>query len=138
MPRTQRPRYALAAFLVGLAGLAGCGGGASSVAGTVTLDGTPIDSGTVTFVPQGGEGAKFAGHVDHGKYAIAADRGATPGKYRVELTWEKKTGKKKSDGDGGFNFETSQALPPQFNTASTQTAEVKAGAQTIDFPLSSK
>ncbi len=135
MTPLPRPTRALACCLVFLAG---CGGATSSVAGTVTLDGTQIDSGTVTFVPQSGDGAKFAGHVAEGKYAIAADRGAKPGKYKVELTWDKKTGKKKSDGDGGFTFETVQSLPPQFNTASTQTAEVKSGAQTIDFPLTSK
>ena len=137
MPHLPRPPRALA-LACSLAFLAGCGGGVSSVAGTVTLDGTPIDSGTITLVPQAADGAKVSGAIADGKYAIAADRGAKPGKYKVEFTWDKKTGRKTSNGDGGFNSETSQALPPQFNTASTQTAEVKAGAQTIDFPLSSK
>ncbi len=139
MPPLLRPRRASVALVVGLLGLAGCGGGgAASVAGTVTFDGTPIDSGTVTFISQEQTGARFSGRVADGKYAVAADRGAAPGKYRVELTWDKKTGKKKPDGDGGFNFDTMQSLPPQFNTATTLTAEVKSGSQTIDFPLKSK
>ena len=116
--------------------LLGCGGDAS-VVGNVTLDGTPIDSGAVVFVPAGG-GVKVGGGVVNGKYAVEPGRGLLPGQYRVEFNWNKKTGRKMGTGDGDPIDETKEGLPAQFNTASTQTAEVKAGAQVIDFPLKSK
>ncbi len=134
----RHPALGLAALA--LATLLGCGGGDATVGGTVTLDGTPIDSGAITFVPETTDAThvKVGGAINNGKYAVEAGRGLTPGKYKVEFNWKKKTGRKTPTGDGDPMDETKEGLPAKFNTATTQTAEVKSGSQTIDFALSTK
>jgi hypothetical protein len=132
-------RAAGAALALSLAALVGCGGGGTkraSVEGTVTYDGKPIDNGSITFVPDGGgDRPKAGGSIKDGKYSIGAGEGGpVPGKYKVEITWDKSVGKKLDpDIQGGAN--TKQVLPDKFNKATTLTAEVKSGTNTIDFPL---
>jgi len=72
--------------------------------------------------------------------SLAARLGGSlvPGKDKVEVNWNKKTGRKMPTGDGDPVAETKEGLPAQFNSATTQTAVVKSGSQTIDFPLTSK
>ena len=134
----RRPALGLAALA--LATLLGCGGGDASVVGNVTLDGTPIDSGAITFVPEGADATsvKVGGGISNGKYSVETGRGLTPGKYKVEFNWKKKTGRKMPTGDGDPIDETKEGLPAKFNTATTYTADVKSGSQTIDFALTSK
>ena len=134
--------FAALAFLA--SGLAGCGGyGRASVQGAVTYDGTPVDTGGITFVPADGRAdvKKASGVIKDGKYAIEGDSGLSPGQYKVEISWNKSTGAKGGSKDPDMqnpNLDTKQVLPAKFNTATTLTAEVKSGSQTIDFPLSSK
>jgi hypothetical protein len=114
----------------------GCGSGNVPVAGDVTYEGQPIDDGAITFVSQGGEPeTKASCHIAGGKYKFEADRGPAPGKYRVEVTWLKKTGKKVPTGDGDPQDEKVQVLPAKFNVQSTLTAEVKSGTRKLDFAL---
>ncbi len=126
-----------------LAGVTGCGGSdRGDVSGTVTLDGTPIDNGTIVFVPEGGGGVdahpKAGAKIIDGKYLFEPGFGPYPGKYKVEVTWDKKTGKKVSTGDADTRDETKQMLPAKFNTATTLTAEIASGKSTKDFQLLSK
>ena len=60
-----------------------------------------------------------------------------PGKYKVEITWTKKTGKKvPAPGDPGNQIdETVQVIPQEYNKHTTLTAEVKAERNKIDFTL---
>ena len=134
----RRPALGLAAFA--LVALLGCGGSDASVSGTVTLNGTPIDAGAVTFVPEGGDAGriKVGGAILNGKYVVESGRGLLPGKYKVEFNWRKKTGRKTPTGDGDPVEETKEGLPAKFNTATTQTADIKSGSQPLDFALTSK
>src|SRR5437762_10941765 len=61
--------------------LLGCSDGKSSVTGSVTLDGQPVASGSVTFIKQGGELAR-EGAVIHGGSFHAA---VPTGKYKLDL-----------------------------------------------------
>ena len=67
---------------------AGCGGPHdSSVYGTVTLDGKPLETGTVTFHPAG-EGAVAYGRIGaDGNYRLhtGAEQGLAPGEYVVTV-----------------------------------------------------
>jgi hypothetical protein len=109
------------------------------LAGDVTFDGQPIDEGTITFVtPQGAkEETKSTCRIEGGKYKFEKDSGPAPGKYKVEITWLKKTGKKVPTGDLEPQDEKLQVLPAKFNTQTTLTAEVKSGVKKLDFALSS-
>ena len=58
-----------------------------------------------------------------------------PGKYKVQITWDKSVGGKKLDPDiqGGDNVK--QVLPEKFNKATTLTADIEPGSNKKDFPL---
>lgn len=76
---------------------AGCGAQSQlpklpAVAGTVTLDGAPVDGATVTFYPQGAGRGAFAVTDSSGKFTLRSspeEFGAAAGEYLV--TVEKKT-----------------------------------------------
>jgi len=115
--------------------LAGCGG-RGAVSGNVTFNGEPVDGGTITFVPEGA-GNRASAPIVNGKYEMPSKAGPSAGKNRVEILWNKKTGKKVGvAGDtGNLTDETFQVLPGNYNTNSVLTAEVKSGANTFDFKL---
>src|SRR5581483_7581247 len=74
---------------------AGCGGGAARVEGNVTLDGEPVDGGTISFFAAAADkqhADKGHGPITNGHYAVNSPD-LKPGNYRVEIFWNKKTGK---------------------------------------------
>ena len=136
---TSFPLRRLAAVLVVglfLVGLTGCGRRAS-VQGTVTFDGTPIDNGSITFVPESSGGQKASAQIKDGKYSIESERGPSPGKYKVEVTWMKVPPAKKGADPDVQQGEGKQMLPDKFNTATTLTADISSGSNTVNFDLKS-
>ncbi len=128
-------------LFLSLSGAAGCGGDSRvAVKGVVTYGDDKVDNGTIVFVPDDdGPGSeqrfKVGTRIKDGVYDVPANIGPVPGKYRVELTWDKKTGRRISNGDADGRDETKQLLPPQYNKASTMTVEIKRGANVHDFLL---
>lgn len=120
--------------------LTGCGGANSAALhGTVTFDGAPVTNGSIVFLPPSGEGSKAAAAIEEGKYTIPADAGLLPGNYRVEVTWQKPTGRKIPSADPGMTMdETKEAIPAKFNVNSTLTADIAAGDVEKDFALTTK
>ena len=109
------------------------------LSGNVTYDGEPIDFGSISFLPAGGEQRVSGGLIENGKYAVQEAQGANAGKHRVEIRWNKKTGKQKRDPDSGEMFDDrNEALPPRFHTDSELTAEVSAQNTKFDYHLKSK
>jgi hypothetical protein len=137
---TARFVYLSAVIAILAVVISGCGGPRGAVSGTVTVDGTPIENGTITFDPEDGKGkGKTAAEIVGGKYELPADRGPLPGKYKVEFTSQKKTGNKLPTGDGDqMRDETAQVLPAKFNTQSTYNVEIKKGTNKNDFDLKTK
>src|SRR5688572_116279 len=70
--------------------LPGCGGSDGperyAVSGSVTLDGQPLDSGSILFGPEGDGGNGGGATITNGEYSIPADSGLVAGKYRVRIT----------------------------------------------------
>ena len=68
---------------------------------------------------------------------MPSGRGPAPGSYRVEIIWQKKTGRKvDTPGDPGVKMdETFQVIPAKYNTSSTETVTVKSGDNTFNFDL---
>src|SRR5262245_38511749 len=115
----KHQRHRIAALL-GLALLlaTGCGprsGNRVAVSGTVTFDGQPVDGGAIVFLPQGdgaSDRARSGSGIEAGKYAIPAEKGPAPGKYRVEIRWPRPTGKQiPSDDPPNLMDETRQVIP---------------------------
>jgi hypothetical protein len=119
--------------------LAGCGTGPyASVQGQVTLNGEPVHGGSITFEPTDGSEGPIAGaSILKGRYRIAADRGVLPGTNRVEIRWSRKTGRTLPPNPGGSQpvVEVAEAVPASYNDNSTLRAEVKLGANQLDYEL---
>lgn len=120
--RAFRGVVALALFAV-----TGCGGrGFAEVRGTVLVDGKPLQGAFVTFVPEGPDAVRGVGSTNaEGRYRVirpGSKVGAMIGKNRVSVT----------GGDGD------RALPPQYNTESTLTYEVKSGSNVFDIDIKTK
>ena len=77
-----------------LGGSAGCGGTdlLVKVKGVVTLDGKPLSSATITFMPIGGAGRPASGLSDgDGNFQLttsSSNDGAAPGEYKVTVAKE--------------------------------------------------
>jgi hypothetical protein len=127
----------LLALCLAFVGLTGCGGeGRRSIHGEVTFGGEPVSGGSIVFLPPGGAGSKGAAEIVDGKYSIPSEQGLEPGTYRVEIRWEKPTGKQIPSGDPGMMMEERiEVIPSQYNAESTLTAEITAGENKHDFHL---
>ena len=87
--------YLAMAFSVILVTFAGCGGGPdielAQVSGTVQLDGKPIQSGTISFIPLDLAGPTAGAQIIDGAYFIGGENGVYIGECRVEISAMKKT-----------------------------------------------
>ncbi|MDB5310792.1 MAG: hypothetical protein JWO38_4994 [Gemmataceae bacterium] len=118
----------------------GCSGdNRSEVSGTVSLNGRPIEEGSINFIPvEGNQGPGTGGIIRDGKYHIPRANGVTAGKNRVEVRAFRETGRKVQDPTGlpgALTTERVPAFPPEFNDKSTLVREVRAGSDTIDFDV---
>jgi hypothetical protein len=118
--------------------LSGCGGG-TQIEGSVTLDGKPVEDGTIAFSLVGGKDATVGGPVKNGKYSLESSRKLTPGTYRVEINWLEPTGKKvENKSDKGTEVEErKQLIPMKYNLKSELTTEIKSGSNSANFELKS-
>jgi hypothetical protein len=110
------------------------------LAGKVTVDGQPMQMGVVSFLPQDESGRVSGGPIQDGAYSVPEAMGATAGKYRVEIHWNKPTGKKirnPMDKDEMLD-EMTEGLPEKYHANSELTAEVSPQQTTFDFNLKSK
>jgi hypothetical protein len=132
-------KHAPAAILLAvLCACAGCGPGRPRIEGTVTLDGAPVDGGSISFFQGSGPGSdKGNAAILGGKYVIEGDRARnlTPGSYTVQIFWLQRAS---GEGQGDAGPAVKQLIPPQYNTKSTLTREVKSGTNKFDFDLQSR
>lgn len=135
----------LCSFLCGLT-VIGCGGEPAyqgpkrfALSGKVTLDGMPVDGGTITFVALAPKQNPTGGSIVKGEYVIPEERGGNIGAYRVEIHWLKPTGEKVLDNDTGEMIDVvNDGIPAKFNTETELKAEIAADKTSFDFNLSSK
>ena len=129
--------FSLAALASGC-GEAGDGLAREAVSGSVTLDGQPLKSGSINFLPDGPGSPQGGGApIIDGKYTVAKAMGLVPGKYKVTIS---SAGGPPPAGEApGGGAMAKESVPAKYNASSTLTAEVKAGQSTpIDFALESK
>ncbi len=128
---------------VGIPLLFGCSGGSDrkAVEGTVTLDGKPLEKGYVSFRPQQGTKSPSGGaNVVNGEFSIDPERGLLPGKFRVEITASRPTGRQIPDRLTGkmMPFEE-QYIPAKYNNESKLETEIGADEpRRLEFAITSK
>jgi hypothetical protein len=95
------------AMLVGLATSCSSTGGIGAVSGTVTVDGKPVDTGTIHFQPAGNESSKGAGGlIEAGRFTLAPREPIAAGNYNVVIQAFSKTGRIIKDPQKGDVAET--------------------------------
>jgi hypothetical protein len=143
-------RSVVAILLLGtiLGTVIGCGDDVkrAAVKGKVTIDGTPLPDGVITFVPLDKANAQPGGSpIANGQYAISAANGLAAGEYQVQIRADRPTGKKEWDGMGDERLPASKKhyvdkmesyIPAQYNDRSTLQATVELGKVNVrDFDL---
>ena len=115
------------------------------MAGHVTLDGRPIEEGSLSLIPaEGTNGPTTGAAISGGNYRILAASGAVPGKYKVEITARRKTGRTTVVADGPYAAnpkkidETEQYLPERYNVRSELSVQIVPGENRCDFTLATK
>lgn len=114
--------------------LVGCSGARKATArGTVTLDGTALDDGAITFIePQTGA-AIGGGAIRNGKFTVKLG----PGRYTVRIVASRPI-PGSSVPDMGNVPQLASIIPERYNSKTTLTAEVPTGGGEFTFPLTSQ
>ena len=114
--------------------LGGCGGndGRVKVTGTVSVDGQPLKSGSISFQPVAGNAAPSSGGgVIGGQFDLPADRGLMPGKYQVTIAAFRSTGRMFPG-----PVASPESVPIKFNEADKLEATIVAGGKNhFEFQL---
>lgn len=137
-------RYTGAVVAAAALAVAGCGGGAGTVTGEVTYDGSPVRTGYVTFAPADGKGQMAGAEIKDGKYRAenvpvgpkvvkveASEGPAVSIQTTADLERFSKENKGKIGPDGIVRTET----VPADADGNNQPYEVKAGEQELKLTL---
>jgi hypothetical protein len=121
--------------IVALFCLSGCGNNGSlmEISGTVTYDGKLIQAGTITMIPQGGDGPTAAGRIADGKYSMKV----APGKKQVRIEGFKILGQHhlRDNPDAPMVDIQEQIVPACYNTKTGLTCEITSGVLAYDLAL---
>jgi hypothetical protein len=121
----------------------GCGSGGPTmgrVSGTVTFQGKPLDSGTVTFIATDGKNPNATGAIKPGgTYSLQTSEpgdGAVVGDYKVAIT-DVDPSSFNTPLPGAPAAVPKSAIPKLYQDSSTSglTAKVESGSNTKDFVL---
>jgi hypothetical protein len=107
------------------------------VAGTITLDGSPLPVGMIQLDPAPEtKGMTVAAAIRDGKFAFEKAQGPVPGKYKVKISSRPPATIKPGEAPGGTPKPTPETLPAKYNTESTLETEIPAGgSKALDFAL---
>lgn len=123
--------------------LTGCGDanplGRKAISGKVTLDGTPLESGSILFEPLADEGVGSGAVITGGTFSIPAAKGLPPGEYSVRMYASGEgsvPAPDSEDGPGAIAPAPPELIPPGWNTRSEQTITVtEDGENQFTFPV---
>lgn len=115
-------RTSALALALGLLLVVGCGSGAT-VTGTVTVNGTPLEKGNITFQPEEASKHPQGAVISNGKYTV---KNLAPGKYKVNVI-------------GGSTEGMSQSMDDKPKAvANPITPTTKGNGETVDVSSSTK
>ena len=101
----------------------------------MTFSGEPVSRGSIAFVPEGTGGQPFGESIINGAYKVESQRVPAPGAYKGQVRWPKPSGRKMTTEDGSLQDELTESLPKKFHDETSLTAEIKPGANTLNFDL---
>jgi len=122
--------------LLSLSFLASCGESEGKVTGTVTFDGQPVASGTITFVKSEGELIREGAVIKDGSFQAHVP----PGNYKIELSAQKVVGKRTQKGFDGKDEEveeTKELFPERYNIKTELTTKIDRGTNTVKLEAKS-
>lgn len=133
------PQILIATFVLLLVGC-GRNGDRLAIQGNVTLDGQPLPQGQIVFLPQTGtQGPSAGSSIEDGAYSVPASKGTFPGIFRVEITAERKTGRKIHGPLGETVDQVMNYIPARYNQMSELSVDVQTdGDNEFSFALESK
>ena len=109
-----------------------------AVRGRVTVDGQPVENGSIRFTPvQGTTGPVSGAAIENGEYSVSKALGPVVGTNLVQITGSCKTGQKITDRLGILVDERVSMVPEHYSSQSTLVRQVEPGNQVFDFELSS-
>jgi hypothetical protein len=139
---TQQTLGLLLAVLMIVPGCGKKGTNQGAVSGAVKLDGQLLEQGSILFTPiEGTTGVVSGGPIEKGRYQLSGAACAAVGGNRVEIRAVRKTGKMVRTPfgpPGEMVEELANAIPPQFNSASTLKVDIKPGDNTANFEVTSR
>lgn len=98
------------------------------VSGTVTLEGQPLEKGSIVFDPADNKGTPVQGGIENGKFEFEAPAGDK----KVSISAVRETGEKDQYGSAI----SESIVPAKYNADTTLTAKVtEAGPNTYEFKL---
>ncbi len=131
-----RSRVGLAGILLVAMVASGCSRVPRRLAleGRVTVDGVPLESGAMAWIPieQTG-GPTCGGSITAGRFSIPAPEGARAGEYRVEITASRLSDRADSMSLDGTTMAYSmiQYLPARYNAESELVATVRSSGKNV-------
>lgn len=132
--------------IISLAATTGCGHrdrlNRQPISGTVLLDGTPLDQGTIEFAPrQEKRGVRSGATINAGKYAIPRDKGLPPGEYLVRIFSAQEQGVDGTQMPGPTEGKQQivERIPAKYNIQSDLLVKVvEGGDNRFDFDVKTK
>lgn len=119
--------------------LAGCSDSkVAEVTGTVTVDGQPVEKGSISFIPANGQGPTAGSDIKDGKYIAAK---VSTGSVKVQIRVPKVAGKKKlyDKGEDSQYVDTfKESLPKKYNDDTELRFDVQSGKNEKNWELSTK
>ena len=124
--------------------LTGCGPaleGRQGISGNVTLDGVPLDDGSISFETISSQSKKMqtGGTIKNGKYAFTGLNGLVPGEYSVQISSSEEVSRTEGADPMDVKVEYRERIPAEYGSASTQKVTVTdSGKQVFNFDIQSK
>lgn len=114
----------------------GCGASKPVMEGTVTLDGAPIEKGTIMLMPTNGKGQNAGCGIAAGQYRMEV----SPGTMQVRITANRKDGKMPdplNPGSGAMIDRYVDYVPKRYNENTELEVTLAPGLNRHDFKLES-
>jgi hypothetical protein len=121
-----------------LLSVVGCGepSNLAEVSGSVTVDGKPVERGSISFIPADGQGPTTGAEITEGKYTSQAPLGVS----KVEIRVPRVIGKRKlyETSDSPVQDLMEEVLPEKYNEKTELRFEAQAGRHEKNWDLRTK